>query len=231
MKRFTLLPLALAVAASLNVVAAGNSSETKTYPATGGTAAAMSANSSSRENRESHATGSNTSAGSMNGATLSTTPADRTQVAANAGAGPLSAADRDFLMEANQAGMLEVEASKLAKERASSSAVREFADMMVNDHGKAGEELKQLAAAEGVALPDTLDAKHQAKLDRLSRAQGASFDKAYAQTVGTPAHKEAVALFDKTAKTAKDADVKAFAQKTLPTLKQHLAHAQQLDKR
>jgi putative membrane protein len=133
-------------------------------------------------------------------------------------------------MKANQAGMLEVEASKRATDRATRAEVKQFADMMVKDHGKAGEALKQLATSRGLTLPDKLDAAHQAKLDKLSRAQKADFDKLYSQTVGTPAPKESVSLFDKTSKGAKDAEVKSFAAKTLPTLKEHLAHAQQLDR-
>lgn len=223
MRRITILPLTLAVAAAFTAVAA----DTGTYPATGGTAAAMSSNSSSRENKESNATGSNTSAGSMNGATLSETPRT-TGAMAGSPSGKLAAADKAFFMKAAQSGMLEVEASKLAQDRASSPDVKQFADMMVKDHGAADAELKQLAMARGVDLPQKLDAAHQAKLDKLSKAKGPEFDRLYSQTVGTPAHKDAVALFDKTSKSARDPEVKAFAAKTLPTLKEHLSHAQAL---
>jgi putative membrane protein len=140
----------------------------------------------------------------------------------------LGAFEKNFFTQAAQAGLLEVEASKLAQERATNADVKSFAKMMVTDHTGAADELKQLAASEGVTLPTQLNARQKAILDKLQKAQGAEFDRLYAQTVGLAAHQEAVGLFDKTAKGAKDPGVKAFAEKTLPTLKNHLAQARQL---
>ena len=142
----------------------------------------------------------------------------------------LAAADKKFFNDAAQAGMLEIEASKLAQDRATKADVKSFASMIVNDHTGADAQLKSLAADKGVTLPTALTGKHKQTLDKLQKAQGAEFDKVYAATVGVAAHKEAVSLFDKTAKNAKDPDVKSFAAKTLPTLKQHLAQAQTLAK-
>jgi len=146
------------------------------------------------------------------------------------GSAKLAAADKQFFSNAAQAGMLEIEASKLAQERATQEDVKSFATMIVNDHAGADAELKSLAADKGVRLPTSLSGKHKQTMDKLQKAQGAEFDKVYAATVGVAAHKEAVSLFDKTAKNAKDPDVKSFAAKTLPTLKQHLAQAQTLAK-
>lgn len=100
--------------------------------------------------------------------------------------------------------MLEVQASQTAITHASNPDVRAFAQRMVKDHTAVGDELKMLAGKKGIAVPDTLPADEQAKVDKLGTLEGAKYDRAYADEVGVKAHKEAVALFDKASKNAKD---------------------------
>lgn len=125
----------------------------------------------------------------------------------------VSAADKSFAMKAAVGGMTEVQLGKLASEKASSPEVKDFGSKMVTDHGKAGEELKTIATGKGITLPDKLDAKHQAMVDKMSKLSGTAFDKQYV-TAMVKAHKEDDAAFSKEAKSGGDADFKAFAVKT-----------------
>jgi putative membrane protein len=139
--------------------------------------------------------------------------------------GATAAADTAFAKEAAIGGMAEVELGNLAKTKASSSDVKQFGDRMVNDHGKANDELKQWAQQKNVTLPTTLDAKHQATRDRLSKLSGDAFDKAYMHDMLMD-HQKDVAAFKRESTSGKDADLKAWAGKTLPTLQDHLKMAQ-----
>lgn len=154
--------------------------------------------------------------------TTAAAPAGTTQSSAT------SAADREFLAAAASGGMLEIEASKLAGERASSTAVKTFAELMQRDHTTHGQALQNLAAGEGVTLPDAMTARHKAQLDKLAALKGAEFDREYAQSIGLAAHREAVQAFERAAGTADDPEVKAFAEKSLPTLREHLKQAETL---
>jgi putative membrane protein len=137
-------------------------------------------------------------------------------------------ADNTFVTKAAVGGMAEVELGKLAQQRASSDAVKDFGKRMETDHSKANEELKTTAANKGITLPTTLDAKHQATMDRLSKLNGAAFDRTYMQEM-VKDHREDVAEFQKEANSGDDPDVKAFAGKTLPTLQEHLKMAEETD--
>ena len=139
----------------------------------------------------------------------------------------LSAADKHFVKEAAAGGMAEVELGRLASEKASSPDVKQFGQRMVNDHSKANEQLKQIAADEGVALPTTLSAKDEATKNRLSKLSGDAFDKAYMADM-VKDHKTDVAAFRKESETGKDPQVKSFAADTLPTLEDHLKNAEKV---
>jgi putative membrane protein len=143
--------------------------------------------------------------------------------------GSIAAADRKFMEKAAAGGMAEVEMGKLAQQKGSSQQVKDFGARMEKDHGKANEELKQLASSKGVELPASTDKEHQSKMDKMQKLSGAAFDKAYMADMLAD-HKKDVADFRKESKSAKDPEVKAFAGKTLPTLEEHLRMAQDTDK-
>jgi putative membrane protein len=138
----------------------------------------------------------------------------------------MGGADNTFIMKAAQGGMAEVELGKLAQANASSDAVKQFGQRMVDDHSKANDELKRIAADKGVTLPSGPDAKSQATKDRLSKLTGKEFDRAYMEDM-VKDHREDVAEFKKEANSGKDSEVKGFASKTLPTLEEHLKLAEQ----
>jgi len=140
----------------------------------------------------------------------------------------LSKDDRKFMQKAAQGGMLEVEASKLAMERASSQQVKDFAKMLLDDHTAANAKLADIARQKGVQLPTTLDDKQRKQLSRLQKLQGEQFDAAYMQHMGIKDHRKDIGEFEKQAASGKDEQLKGFAQETLPTLRKHLSHAQQI---
>jgi putative membrane protein len=146
------------------------------------------------------------------------TPGDRQQASRKGVTG--------FVMEAAGGGVKEVEAGRIASTRASNAEVKAFAQKMVDDHGKANEELKSLASSKQITLPDdaAAKAKHEKALARLEKLDAAAFDKAYMDEM-VKDHQKTVALFEREAKSGSDAELKAFAEKTLPTLREHLKMA------
>jgi putative membrane protein len=131
--------------------------------------------------------------------------------------------DAKFAVDAANGGMTEIELSKLAVNQATNAKVKEFANMMVMDHGKAGEELKAIAATKNITLPDSISADSKKAWTDLSAKKGADFDKAYVDKMVSD-HKATVDLFENASKNVKDSELKAFADKTLPTIKAHLGH-------
>lgn len=138
--------------------------------------------------------------------------------------GKLNSTDRRFVMDAAQGGMLEVELGRMVASKASSDDVKQYAQRMVDDHGKANDQLKQVAEKKSITLPTTLDAKHQHDLDRFSKMSGAELDKAYMEQMYRD-HQKDVAEFRKASERSSDPDVKNFASSTLPTLEEHLHQA------
>lgn len=147
-----------------------------------------------------------------------------TQGSANGG---VLTADRKFMDKAAQGGMAEVELGQLAEQNGQSPEVKAFGKRMVDDHSKANDQLKQLAEQKGVALPTSLNAQDQATKNRLSKLQGAAFDKAYMQDMVTD-HKKDVAEFQRESKVAHDPELKSWAGQTLPTLQSHLQEAEKI---
>ncbi|WP_341918207.1 DUF4142 domain-containing protein [Hydrocarboniphaga effusa] len=141
----------------------------------------------------------------------------------------LSNSEKDFFESAASSNMLEIEAAKLAQTKASRPELKSFAEQMIKDHTEASQKLQALATSKGVTLPTQLLGRHQQMLDALAKDKpGKDFDKDYENKM-VLTHKEAVSLFDQTAKEAKDPQVKAFAAELLPKLQQHGAHAKELN--
>jgi putative membrane protein len=146
----------------------------------------------------------------------------------NAGAGgPMN--DQTFVTKAAAGGLAEVELGKLAQEKGSNEQVKNFGQKMVTDHGKANDELKTLAQKKNITLPTDLDAHDKALRDRLTKMSGAAFDRAYMQAMLTD-HRKVANEFRHESTAGKDADIKAFAAKTLPTIEEHVKLAQDANK-
>jgi len=137
--------------------------------------------------------------------------------------------DATFVREAGQAGLAEVRMGELAQQNAQDQQVKDFGQRLVNDHSKANEELSRIASQKNFQMPTAMSTKAQGMIDHLSSLKGADFDKATA-THAVEAHQKAVRLFRGEAQSGQDSDLKAFAQKTLPTLEEHLRMAKDLNK-
>jgi putative membrane protein len=139
-------------------------------------------------------------------------------------AAPVFAADEAFVTKAAKGGMAEVELGKLAAEKASTDAVKQFGQRMVDDHGKANDELKALAQSKNITLPSEIGPEEKALRDRLVKLSGSAFDQAYMKAMVSD-HVKDVNEFRMESKSGKDPEVKAWAAKTLPTLEEHLKMA------
>jgi putative membrane protein len=146
---------------------------------------------------------------------------DTTTNAAATGGIAVDKDDAKFATTAANGGMAEVALGKLALQKTANAQIKDFANMMVTDHGKANDELKAIAKAKNITLPDSVDSDHQKKIADLSQKTGKDFDKAYVDAM-IDGHKKTLDLMQDAAKSCKDADLKAFAAKTAPTVKMHL---------
>jgi putative membrane protein len=142
------------------------------------------------------------------------------------------AADHDgadpttFVTKAAQGGMTEVALSKAAATKSSDPSVKKYADQMVQDHQKANDELSAIAKKKGLNVPASLDAEHQAVVQKINNKSGGEFDQAYGKQMAMD-HAKTVALFEGATQST-DTDLAAFAKKTLPTLKEHKQMAAKL---
>jgi putative membrane protein len=145
---------------------------------------------------------------------------DATSTAVGSAAAPMAGMTTDgFVTNATIANMYEIEAAKMALQRSKTAKVKEVAQKILDDHTKAGEEMK--AAAAGMTMPTALDERRQGMIDNLKGAADADFDRVYLDQQNA-AHMEAVTLFGTYADHGDNAALKAFATKTKPALEMHL---------
>jgi putative membrane protein len=156
-------------------------------------------------------------------------PKVNTGAAANTGAAPAaSMSTAEFVKKVAISDMFEIESSKLAQQKADAES-KTFAAKMVTDHSKTSAELKSMVQSGKVKaeLPTALDDDHKKKLDELQSASGQQFDDKYDQ-MQKHAHHEAVMLFERYAQNGDNAELKQWAAKTLPALKEHHSMAEKL---
>lgn len=139
-------------------------------------------------------------------------------------ANPLDEKSGKFATEAAGGGLMEVSLGQTAQQKAESQRVKDFGAMMVRDHTKANEELKEIANAKNFTLPASLPEKHQKHVDDLTKKQGKEFDKAYMKMMVND-HEEDIKKFEKAANESTDGAIKEYATRTLPVLRMHLDSA------
>ncbi len=139
----------------------------------------------------------------------------------------LSTTDANFINTVGAGGIAEVKFGQLAQNQATRTNVRAFAAQMVTDHTAAGNELAALAQQKQMTPPSDMDLNHKAKYDQLSKIAGTEFDRVYIQGQ-VEDHTAVVNAFQNEITSGTDADVKAFAQKHLPTIQHHLEMARVL---
>lgn len=138
------------------------------------------------------------------------------------------AQDSKFMTQAAMGNMDEIAMGNLAVSKSQNDDVKRFGQMMVDDHGRANDELKTVAMSKNVVLPTNIDTKATAAMDKLSGMSGDTFDKAYMKMM-VKDHQKDIKMYQKEASGGKDVDAKAFASKTLPTLQSHLNMAQNIN--
>ena len=141
---------------------------------------------------------------------------------------PITSTNTRFMINAAQAGDAEIDLAVLADSKTKTPEVTQLAARIKSGHEAAAAELKALATQKDVALPSSVSVSQQATKTRLAKLSGATFDRAFAAQMVTD-HRQAVAMFT-TATKSTDVDVKAFAEKMLPILKDHLQRAIDLQK-
>jgi putative membrane protein len=139
----------------------------------------------------------------------------------------VSRGDRNAMEKMAQSDLAEVEAGKVAQQKASNDEVKKFAEHMVQEHAKSLEEGKQLASAKGLQPPSAPDRKHKSALEKLQKSDGGSFDRLYMRQM-VQDHEDALKLVKKTAKDAQDPQLKAQAEKLAPHIEEHLAQARKI---
>jgi putative membrane protein len=150
----------------------------------------------------------------------SITPADRA-TAARSATGTASEGDRRFVEQAAASGRAEVEIAQHTKDKAASAEVKRVAEHLHKDHSQANQELMRIAASKGMTLPAGLAEEKRAEVDKLRSLSGAELDRTVLDKLAQ-SHRESIKLFERQAADGADADLKAFAAKTLPTLREHL---------
>lgn len=135
--------------------------------------------------------------------------------------------DSNMMADLAHANIAEIETGKMALEKSRSEPVKKYAQQMVDDHTAALQELQALAQSKGVKLPDSADLAHKTLAVTLKIMTGTTFDSQYMKRAGVNDHQSAVELLQKIQKNAKDPELKAMAEKMLPSVQQHLQMARQ----
>jgi len=146
---------------------------------------------------------------------------DTTTNASATGGIAVNSDDAKFATDAANGGLAEVALGKLALSKTSNASIKDFANMMVTDHGQANTELMSIASAKNITLPTEPDSAHLKKADDLSKLSGKDFDKAYVDAM-IDGHKKTLDLMNNEAKNGADSTLKAFAAKVAPIVQKHL---------
>jgi len=144
-------------------------------------------------------------------------------------ASTVSKDDATFVVNTANAGMTEVQLGQLAQQKATAKDVKDYGAMMEKDHTAAGDKLKTLAASKNITLPTAISPEMQKNIDELQQKSGKDFDKAYISMM-IDDHKKVIGMFEDESKKGSDADIRAFADGTLHTLKEHLLDAEKCKK-
>lgn len=141
---------------------------------------------------------------------------------------PLTDAERNFILQTSQNSNYEVGLAGIANEKVDRSDIKQFASMLVDDHVRAGTQLRELAVAHKIDLPAELDRTKQNEIQEFSKLPQRTIAKRFVQQVGVDAHRKTIQQFEKMQADAKDPQLKAWINSTLPVLKHHFEDAQKL---
>ncbi|MGH9753293.1 MAG: DUF4142 domain-containing protein [Blastocatellia bacterium] len=139
----------------------------------------------------------------------------------------LTTSEKDFLSDAARGGMLEVQLSNLAEQKASGNEVKQFGEHIATGHSQLGQKLQQVASNLNVTLPQTLEPAQQNVVSRLERLSGKAFDREYLKAMVSD-HLKDISEFERAASQMTNADIKQFVSEALPILRDHLKMAREL---
>lgn len=153
-----------------------------------------------------------------------------TAPSAPAPAPPAVNAAADFPQRMAMSDMFEIQSSQLAAERSQNQNVRQFAQEMVRAHTQTSQQMTQILqnVPNAPALPTTLDAQHQERLNTLRQANAERFDQLYIDQQ-VEAHDMAHTMLRDYAQSGQIAELRTFASQTAPTVQQHLERAREID--
>jgi putative membrane protein len=153
-------------------------------------------------------------------------PAAKENAAKPGAAAKLQEDDKEFAKKAAAGGIYEVEAGKLAQQKAQTPQVKQLGERIARDHQQANDKLKSLVKGAEVELPKAVAGEHKEHLEKLQKAEGGAFDRQYVEMM-IEDHEKDIEAFEEYAEDGEHAQLKSFAQQTLPILEQHREMAQQ----
>ena len=142
----------------------------------------------------------------------------------SSGAALAAGSNNAFLKNAIRGDIAETKAGELAQQKSENADVKSFGQMLTTDHHQHMVEASSLAQSKNVEVPTQPNQEQKAEYDKLSKLSGKAFDEAFLKGMVAD-HKKEIAKYEKEAQSG-DADVAAFAKKTLPVLKTHLQTAE-----
>jgi putative membrane protein len=135
--------------------------------------------------------------------------------------------DSEFLVDAAEINMTEIEAGKLAQTKSTNPEVQKFGKMLVDEHTKAAAEVKAMADSRNFSLPTSVTEEGQDKYNKLNEKSGVDFDKKFVDMM-VNGHEKAIDKFKKASENATDQEIKTWASNNVSKLTEHLQHAKQL---
>jgi putative membrane protein len=138
--------------------------------------------------------------------------------------------DAEFVKKAYSGNLHEIELGKIAKERAADPDVKKFAERMITDHTKANDELKEAAREANIPVPEKMEAEHQDHVNKFRDHRGEDFDRVYMRHM-VEGHEKTLNLYTRAAREVQNERLKAYVEKTIPTVKQHLEQARKISER
>ena len=129
--------------------------------------------------------------------------------------------DANFLVNAAEINIEEIELGRLAQTRGISAQVKELGKTMETAHAKALADLQGLAAKKQITIPTTLTDDGLSSQKKLTDIKGSDFDKEYVDMM-VSGHKDAISKFEKISTEGYDSDIRNWAESMLPIFREHL---------
>ena len=140
----------------------------------------------------------------------------------------LSSADQNLMMQVAKGGMMQLEVSKVAVQKATNEEVRQLAQAEVDEQTGLSAKLQEIASAKGIMLPSTPDAETQAMVTKLQGMSGMSFDRMYVSESGVKGHEKLDKVMSTVESSASDASLKGIGKAAHPLVKAHLKVAREI---